>query len=68
MSENINTLKRYLKDNKDFRKIQVDVLHLSEELFGKDNYLYETCLNDVKNTQSKINKITNSINNIKLNK
>ena len=68
MSENINTLKQYLKDNKDFRKIQVDVLHLSEELFGKNSSLYKICLNDVKNTQSKINKIINSINNIKLNK
>ena len=41
MSEDINTLKQYLKDNKDFRKIQVDVLHLSEELFGKNSSVYK---------------------------
>ena len=48
----------YLKTLLDIRKQQVKVKKLSEQLFGQDDSCYRSILNDIKETQQKIDSLT----------
>lgn len=48
----------YLKTLLDIRKQQVKVKKLSEQLFGQDDLCYRSILNDIKETQQKIDSLT----------
>lgn len=48
----------YLKTLLDIRKQQVKVKKLSEQLFGQDDLCYRNILNDIKETQQKIDSLT----------
>lgn len=47
----------YLKTLLDIRKQQVKVKKLSEQLFGQDDLCYRNILNDIKETQQKIDSL-----------